>query len=190
MRKRRYEMLLPQYENHPNHLPADPHSAGRAQDRQQPGFSAGARADRQWAGRHRRGRLAARSRQGDHRRPVQPQHRLRAARAFDRREPAGDGAALAEDAPPHALLRPLVGNDHRDGGRRHGAVGPEGKALSRADPSALGRNAARADSGVCLDPLRPRRPRDQPDRPPLARRRLSRHQVRLGADGPDGGARH
>ena len=37
-------------------------------------------------------------------------------------------------------------DDHRHGRRRHGAVGSQGQALRRADPSAAGRQAARPDS--------------------------------------------
>ena len=162
-----------------------------SQNRQQPGFGLRPRSHRHRAGGHRRGRFLARGGQGDHRRAVQPQHRLRPARdrrsAKTRSRPSGCGRRCYRRT--MYFGRTSV-DDHRHGRGRHGAVGFERQALRRADPSPAGRQAARPDQGLRLDSVRPRRPRNGRHRPPLARRRLSRREIRLGADGAQRNYRH
>ena len=48
---------------------------------------------------------------------------------------------LAKDASLDHVFWPFVGHDHGNGCHRHGALGPEGQALWRADSSAVGRKA-------------------------------------------------
>ena len=91
-----------------------------------------------------------------------------------RREPARSRTALAEDVSPDDVLRPQGGRHHRDGRRRHGALGYQGQSIRPADPQAARRQAARAHSRLRVDPVRQERQARRARLPSAGSRRATR----------------
>ena len=111
------------HENHQCRSPLSPPAGDQGPHRQLAGRAADPHHHRCRDHRLGRGRRLPVGGQGDRRSADVPHHRHRPAPHPHRRGPDGDRAALAQDVPGHALLRPRRGGDPGHGRDRPRACG-------------------------------------------------------------------